>query len=66
MAMSTTRDAGRFVSSELAAGLSATRLEQFRVDRLLELRALIDSLRTERTSVSWLDNHTGLNRLRKS
>ena len=34
--------------SELAAaGVSASRLEQYRLERLLELRAVIDSLRTQ-------------------
>ena len=43
-------DSGRRAFAEaLAASLPRTGLEQYRLDRLLELRAVIDSLRAEQT-----------------
>ncbi|MEO8062046.1 MAG: hypothetical protein ABI821_04785 [Pseudomonadota bacterium] len=44
-----TASAGRLAFGELAAsGATAAHLEQYKLDRLLELRAVIDSLRSER------------------
>lgn len=44
----TMRDGGRLAFAELlAAGESPVGLEQLRLDRLFELRAVIDSLRSE-------------------
>jgi len=44
-----TRDAGRPALDELMAlGVTQDHIEQYRIDRLLELRAVIDSLRAER------------------
>jgi hypothetical protein len=43
------RDAGIPALNELrACGVTQARIEQYRLDRLLELRAVIDSLRAER------------------
>jgi len=48
MASLFTHDARGLAMGELAAsGLSATRLEQYRLDRLRELRAVIETLRAE-------------------
>jgi len=44
-------DTGKSAFAELAASaLSPAGIEQFRIERLVELRAVIDSLRSERTS----------------
>jgi hypothetical protein len=44
---------GRRTFRELsAAGISAAEFDQFKLDRLLELRAVIDSLRHDRYSSS--------------
>lgn len=49
MAMPTTRYSARTAFDEaMAAALSPAGLESYRLDRLLELRAVIDSLRAER------------------
>ena len=49
MAMSTTRYTARTAFDEaIAAALTPAGLESYRLDRLLELRAVIDSLRAER------------------
>lgn len=49
MASQVSRDAGSIAfSHEVAAAMSPTGLAQYRLDRLLELRAIIDSLRVER------------------
>lgn len=48
MAIPMTRGSGRIALGELAAFLPADSLEEYRVGRLLELRAVIDSLRAER------------------
>ena len=50
MAIPMTRDAGRIAFGDLAAVLPAEGFEQYRIGRLLELRAVIDSLRAERAS----------------
>lgn len=43
-----TAQAGRLAFGEIAAmGITPAGLEQYKIDRLLELRALIDSLRAE-------------------
>ena len=44
---STLRDGGRFWYAELLAAANSPGLERLRLDRLLELRAVIDSLRSE-------------------
>ena len=49
--MTTPQNAARFAHLlPPAFGLMAAEREQSRLDRLLELRAVIDSLRTERTA----------------
>ena len=49
---STMRDGGRLTFAELlAAAASPVGLEQLRLDRLFELRAVIDSLRSEHKRV---------------
>jgi hypothetical protein len=49
MAYPMTRDAGRNGLEEFAAaGMTPAGLEQYRLDRLCELRAVVDSLRSER------------------
>ena len=49
MAMPLTRNPAREAFEEaIAATLSPAGLERYRLDRLLELRAVIDSLRAER------------------
>ena len=49
MGRSMTAEAGRLAFGELAAsGVSPAGLEQYKLDRLLELRAVIDALRVER------------------
>ena len=49
MARSMTAEAGCLAFDELAAaGVSPAGLEQYKLDRLLELRAVIDTLRSER------------------
>jgi len=55
MAIPMTHDAGRIASGDLAAVLPAEGFEQYRIGRLLELRAVIDSLRAERTDRVLLD-----------
>ena len=48
----TMRDGGRLTFAELlAAGASPVGLEQLRLDRLFELRAVIESLRSEHSRV---------------
>jgi hypothetical protein len=65
MAMPITRDSGRPACAELAAGgMSVSGLEQYKLDRLLELRAVIDALRADRTPVPWLDGLMGKGRTR--
>jgi hypothetical protein len=49
MASQAFRESGSVLSShEVEATMSPTGLAQYRIDRLLELRAVIDSLRVER------------------
>ena len=49
MASQAFRDSGSVLSShEVAATMSPTSLAQYRLDRLMELRAVVDSLRVER------------------
>lgn len=49
MAMPSTRHTARAAFEEaIAAALTPAGLESYRLDRLLELRAVIDSLRAER------------------
>jgi len=49
MGRSMTAEAGRLAFGDLAAsGASPADLEQYKLDRLLELRAVIDALRLER------------------
>jgi hypothetical protein len=40
-------DLGRRAFSDLAAGVTPAGLEQFKLERLLELRAVIDAMRAE-------------------
>jgi hypothetical protein len=47
MARSMTAEAGRLAFGDLATGDSPGGFEQFKLDRLRELRAVIDSLRAE-------------------
>jgi len=39
---------GRYAFQDIAASTSPAALEQFKLERLFELRAVIDALRTER------------------
>jgi hypothetical protein len=39
---------GRQAFTEIAAGISPAALERFKLERLFELRAVIDALRSER------------------
>ena len=48
MAIPMTRDYGRIAFGDLVATLPPAGFEQYRLGRLLELRAVIDSLRAER------------------
>jgi hypothetical protein len=43
-------DTGRRAFHESAAGISPARLAQFKLERLFELRAVIDALRGERNA----------------
>jgi hypothetical protein len=47
MARILTNEFGRYAFREIAAGTSPAALEQFKLERLLELRAVIDTLRTD-------------------
>jgi hypothetical protein len=61
------RDWRRNGCSELAAGgVSVNGLEQYKLDRLLELRAVIEALRAEQTPVPWLDSYTAAVGFRRS
>lgn len=64
MAIPMTREAGRIAFGDLAAVLPAEGFEQYRIGRLLELRAFIDSLRAERISRVSLDARDGYDRSR--
>lgn len=56
MAYPMIRDAARSGLEEFAAaGMTPAGLEQYRIDRLCELRAVIDSLRSEREQELLLD-----------
>lgn len=44
-----TADLSRRAFRDLAADITPAELEQFRLERLLELRAVIDAMRAERT-----------------
>jgi len=46
--------------------MSVNGLEQYKLDRLLELRAVIEALRAERTPVPWLESYTGMAGARRS
>lgn len=48
MARILTNEFGRYAFREIAASTSPAALEQFKLERLFELRAVIDALRTER------------------
>jgi hypothetical protein len=48
MGRSMTAAAARDAFGDFATGVSPAGLEQYKLDRLLELRAVIDSLRSER------------------
>jgi len=48
MARILTNEFGRYAFREIAASTSPAALEQFKLERLLELRAVIDALRSER------------------
>jgi hypothetical protein len=43
---------GRYAFRDIAASTSPADLEQFKLERLLELRAVIDTLRTEQPAAS--------------
>jgi len=63
MARSMTAEAGRRAFGKFAApGSSPTGLEQHKLDRLLELRAVIDSLRAERGDELLTDVRLGMER----
>jgi hypothetical protein len=56
MACPMIRDAARTGLEEFAAaGMTPAGLEQYRLDRLFELRALVDSMRSEREHELLLD-----------
>jgi hypothetical protein len=48
MARNLSMETGRQAFNEIAAGTSPAALEQFKLERLFELRAVIDALRSER------------------
>jgi hypothetical protein len=48
MARILTSEFGRYAFHEIAASTSPAALEQFKLERLFELRAVIDALRSER------------------
>jgi hypothetical protein len=48
MARNLSMETGRRAFNEIAAGTSPAALEQFKLERLFELRAVIDALRSER------------------
>jgi hypothetical protein len=48
MARILTNEFGRYAFREIAASTSPAALEQFKLERLFELRAVIDALRSER------------------
>ena len=64
MAIPRIRDAGRISFGDLAAVLPADGFEQYRIGRLLELRAVIDTLRAERTDRVLLDARSAFERSR--
>jgi hypothetical protein len=47
MARNLSMETGRRAFNEIAAGTSPAALEQFKLERLFELRAVIDALRSE-------------------
>ena len=47
MARILTSEFGRYAFSEIAASTTPAALEQFKLERLFELRAVIDALRSE-------------------
>jgi hypothetical protein len=49
MARILTNEFGRYAFREIAASTSPSALEQFKLERLFELRAVIDALRSERS-----------------
>jgi hypothetical protein len=55
MARILTNEFGRYAFREIAASTSPAALEQFKLERLFELRAVIDALRSERPA----DMHYG-------
>jgi hypothetical protein len=48
MARILTHEFGRYAFREIAASTTPAALEQFKLERLFELRAVIDALRSER------------------
>lgn len=64
MAIPMIRDAGRIAFGDLAAVLPADGFEQYRIGRLLELRAVIDTLRAEHTDRVLLDAQNAFERSR--
>ena len=63
MGRSMTAEAGRLAFGEFAAaGVSPAGLEQYKLDRLLELRAVIESLRIERGDELMTDVRTSMER----
>jgi hypothetical protein len=50
MARDPNMEADKHAFHDMAAGTSPAALEQFKLERLLELRAVIDALRSERAS----------------
>jgi hypothetical protein len=63
MGRSMTAEAARLAFGDIASsGISPAGLEQHKLDRLLELRAVIESLRTERGDELLADAHTSMSR----
>jgi len=63
MGRSMTAEAGRLAFGELSTpGNSPADLEQHKLDRLLELRAVIDSLRAERGDAQLTDVRASMGR----
>lgn len=50
MARTLTAISGRRAFSDIATGITPAGLEQFKLERLFELRAVIDAMRSEQTA----------------
>jgi len=62
MARSMTAQAGRLAFDDPDTGDAPAGFEQYKLDRLFELRAVIDSLRAERGASPHNDAHAGQDR----